>query len=254
MLRTNLLVNETESSNIIGGLSEKEKKKLFSVADRHLLELAQISIKSDRHSRLIDLAQLASNEKTIDLMIQLCKHYKLISLIDELETLKIKIFKSKFEEPLCIVNLQAQQSEEILKDSLMSLNDNDNFSTPKIQFNHEIEIKESPKGILANLTPLKIIKNPINASIDNHNPIAESPIELASSPLNSSSNPFVKLSNENKNTSTINEDNVNGNVMLDYISAMIKMNNNGSQKRKPEELITFTKPSSSISGKTLNKQ
>ena len=211
LLRTNILINETETLNVNGGLTEKEKKKLFSIADRHLLELAQISIKSERYSRLIDLAQLASNEKTIDLMIQLSKHYKLISLIDELETLKMKIFRSVEIETEIAKQIQIIPQMKVVEDSSRLPNDS-----------------LSASGILANLTPIKTN----NALSDV--PVS-SPAESAPSPLvsTSNSNPFAKQENENENK---NENN----VMLDYISAMMKMHNNGSQKRKPDESIINT--------------
>ena len=215
-------MNETSST----GLTDREKKKLFASADRHLLELAQISIKSNRLNRLSDLAHWASNEKTVELLIQLAKHHKLVAIVNELENIKTELFHPK---PATINNIsyntnsrtgQVLNVENIANTTFTGTIPSTSWSTPHLP---EMVAKESPSGILANLTPMKITSASAAVEV-----IASSPAELAPSP----SNPFAKTSkDENVDpVVTVNE----GNAMLDYISAMMKMNNSGG-KRKAEE-------------------
>lgn len=222
-------MNETSST----GLTDREKKKIFASADRHLLELAQISIKANRLNRLIDLARWASNEKTIELLIQLAKHHKLATIIHELENIKMELFHLK-PKTAAINNIshntiisdnsrtgQVFNTEDIANTTFTGTTTSTSWSTPHLP---EMVAKESPSGILANLTPMKTTSS---ASVADKE-IASSPAEFVSSP----SNPFAKTSKDENVDSivTVNE----GNAMLDYISAMMKMNNSGG-KRKAED-------------------
>ena len=215
-----------ESPSVSVGLSDREKKKIFAASDRHLLELAQISIKADRFNRLIDLAHLASSEKTIDLLIQLAKHHQLNAIVEDLEGLKRDLFTKSIEEKL--ISAKGPISDAI--DTPKIKESSDKF-TPKLpdQVN-----KESPSGILANLTPMKVVNSSLSESLVE----MSSPAGIVASPTN----PFAKTNNNNNsnniNNNSINnnnENNASGNVMLDYISTMLKMNsgtNNSNNKRK----------------------
>ena len=217
-------------------------KKLFASADRHLLELAQISIKSNRLGRLSDLARWASNEKTVELLIQLAKHHRLVAVVDELENIKRELFSPKpiVSAVAAAVNTAATSYhfEEIANTTFTgSVPTGTTWSTPQLP---EMVAKESPSGILANLTPMK------TATISVVDEIVSSPAELAPSP----SNPFAKgLNNENANptTTVANE----GNAMLDYISAMMKMNAAGG-KRKAEDSNVLASKKSTLGSNVFN--
>ena len=204
-------------------MSDREKKKLFASADRHLLELAQISIKSNQLGRLSDLATWASNEKTLELLIQLAKHHKLIAIVDEIESLKVKMFKSVSASTTLVASSTTTNTTTTINN-----NDNSAWSTPKLP---ELVAKESPSGILANLTPMKTATSIKNNNLETA--IVSSPAELAPSP-SIQSNPFAK-NNENVNPAAALPVK-DGSGILDYISAMMKMNDSSSVgKRKAEE-------------------
>lgn len=206
VLRNNWILNEAGTFGDEGP-TERERKKLFAASDRHLLELAQLSIKANKFGRLSDLAQWSSNERTIDLLIQLAQHHKLVAVVDDIERIKLDLFSTKALLP------------EIVTSSTL---------TPKLP---EAVAKESPSGILANLTPLKM--STLSSSISLSDLVVSS--NVASSPggedgtVSSPSiqaNPFAKASSGNENVEP------EGNAMLDYISAMMKIN--GGNKRKAD--------------------
>lgn len=203
-------MNETSLSST-NSLTDREKKKLYATADRHLLELAQISVKSNRIDRLIDLSRWSSNEKTIDLLIQLARHHKLVSIVSEMESIKMEMFQKRKEVESDIVN------------------NNNNNLLPKTVPRHSeptsANVSLTPSGILANLTPLK--PTGVNGQLIPNSVPVSSPAELIASP----SNPFAK---ENSQPSEESSNSNGGNAMLDYISAMMNLNNSG--KRKGEEV------------------
>lgn len=212
-------MNETSST----GLSDREKKKLFASADRHLLELAQISIKSNRLNRLCDLARWTSNEKTVELLVQLAKHHKLVAIVEDLENIK----KELFHQNVVIIEDLANTTFTMNPVMNSASNSTATWSTPQLP---EIVAKESPSGILANLTPMKTSVS----VVEDVNAVASSPAEFAPSP----SNPFAK---ENSNPIVVANE---GNAMLDYISAMMKMNNSGKRKATDETANSINKKSS----------
>ena len=224
IVRTNWILNETGSN----GLTEREKKKLLASSDRNLLELAQLSIRSNRIDRLSDLSRWASNEKTIELLVQLANHHKLAGVVEEMERIKIELF-SQNREVTTIGNGNLSSTLGNLSSAVGNLSSTplafsasstvsklSNISTSKLLLPDQV-CKESPSGILANLTPMKSVSG-VN--------IASSPSELAAP---SPSNPFAKENSNNLEGG--------GNAMLDYISAMMSLNNSGSGKfkRKGEE-------------------
>lgn len=234
-------MNETSST----GLTDREKKKLFASADRHLLELAQISIKSNRLNRLSDLAHWASNEKTVELLVQLAKHHKLVAIVNELENIKTELFHPKpvsSNNTLSTTNNTTNVSNNMTTTSQVDDIANSTFigalpstntttwSTPQLP---EIVAKESPSGILANLTPMKATTASTAASVEE---ITSSPAELAPSP----SNPFAKKDENVSPAAAINE----GNAMLDYISAMMKMNSSSGKRKADDSTKNNNKKSS----------
>lgn len=234
IVRTNWIVNETVST----GLSEREKKKLFASADRHLLELAQISIKSNQYSRLSDLATWASNEKTLDLLIQLAGHYKLVAIVAEIEMIKLNKFKPADMTIISSNTNNSNVSTGNVNTNITVSTTATAWSTPKLP---ELVAKESPSGILANLTPMKTAGVVTNSAIEPV--IVSSPAELASSPT-IQANPFAK-NNENANPAASAVAPVkDGSAMLDYISAMMKMNeSSGNNKRKADDSTNAAKKS-----------
>jgi hypothetical protein len=229
-------LNETSST----GLTDREKKKMFASADRHLLELAQISIKSNLLKRLSDLARWASNEKTVELLVQLAKHHKLLSIVDELESIKIELFHHKPASIDKSLNTIPFQSEDIANTNttFTGTMKSTTWSTPQLP---EMVAKESPSGILANLTPMKVAVTPCSVE-----EIVSSPMEFAPSP----SNPFVKTcKDENYNPVTADNE---GNAMLDYISAMMKMNNSNGKRKADDKFCNNN--NNSNTGNNSNKK
>ena len=112
--------------------------------------------------------------------------------------------------------------------------------TPKLP---EMVAKESPSGILANLTPMKTAPPP---PVGNAEVTASSPAEAIATPSNIASNPFAKTTDENQTTA-----NSEGNAMLDYISTMMKLNgnsnnnNNNNKKKSNSNLSSSAFPNNS---------
>ena len=223
---------------------------MFAASDRNLLELTQISVKSNRLARLSDLAHWATTEKTIELLIQLAKHHKLISIAEEIETIKLQMFRKTNVSANMYPNVQA--SVPVVTTTLPRINPDitmvsespvaslaSTWITPKLP---EMVAKESPSGILANLTPMK--SGP--ATVNNETTVS-SPAELAGTP-SATSNPFAKPTNENRNPETLVND---GNAMLDYISTMMKLNgnsnnnNNNNKKKSNSNLSSSAFPNNS---------
>lgn len=197
-LRTRLILRETGicDKNVI---SEKERKKMEMAADRHLLEMAQISVKFGRFGRVIELAKMASSEKTLDLLIQLARHHKLVAIVDALERIRYPINK---------VSAVAEVVKDVIKEVETTISlPAEEASTPAKPI-QKCE-SESPATLLGSLTPIKNANAP---EIIEEEPVSSS---LAPSPAN----PFAK--NEPAEPS----------VMLDYISTLMKM----SSKRKVDE-------------------
>lgn len=233
-------MNETSST----GLTDREKKKLFASADRHLLELAQISIKSNRLNRLSDLARWASNEKTVELLVQLAKHHKLVAIVNELENIKTELFHPKLvsssnninnittTNTINNTNVTTSRVDDIANTTFIGIlpSNTTTWSTPQLP---EMVAKESPSGILANLTPMKTTTASAVASVEE---ITSSPAELAPSP----SNPFAKKDENISPAAAVNE----GNAMLDYISAMMKMNSSNGKRKADDSSYNNNKKSS----------
>ena len=222
MFRTNLILNEASSTS----LTDREKKKMFASSDRNLLELAQLSIKTDRLARLSDLAHWATTEKTIELLIQLAKHHKLTAIVEEIEAIKTALFRRTSVTPAKVVsNTAAMSNQHNFPDSfnpdvtMVTMSPIANtWTTPRLP---EVVAKESPSGILANLTPMKASGTTETTS--------SSPAELVSTP-SATKNPFAK--NENQNPKADSNASNEGNAMLDYISTMMKLNGGGDKKKK----------------------
>jgi hypothetical protein len=208
------------------GITEKERKKLLSASDRHLLELAQLSIKAEKPFRLVDLCALASNEKTVDLLVQLAKHNRLIAIVDELESLKDRLFapepiSSTLVRSIGAIDIQSTAATT----SLIAGSESTPITAavPMIAAATVAASKETPTGILANLTPLK------SMSECGVNPATSSPT-IASSPL-TSGNPFAKQQ------PIADPVDAPSGIMVDYISTMMKLNHQGEAglKRKADE-------------------
>lgn len=67
--------------------ASKEMKKIQIQADKRLLELMQLAIKSDRLSRVLDLCELLCLEKSWEMAVQLVRHHKHHLLADRIEQL-----------------------------------------------------------------------------------------------------------------------------------------------------------------------
>lgn len=223
MFRTNLILNETKTNS--DGLTDREKKKMFASSDRNLLELAQLSIKTNRLSRLSDLANWATTEKTVELLIQLAKHHKLNSIVEEIETIRANMFRKSVNSAASTASPSVNTfiNPDVTMVSMSPAGNSNSWITPKLP---EMVAKESPSGILANLTPMKPA-----VSTANEPAAPSSPAELPATPSNTSNNPFAKpaaaAANENQTGP-----NSEGNAMLDYINAMMKLNG-GNNKKKP---------------------
>lgn len=229
----NLILNETNST----GLTDREKKKMCASSDRNLLELAQLSIKTNRHARLSELAIWATTEKTAELLIQLAKHHKLDLVVDEIESIKTSMFRkpistsasfnvdtSSINNTHTHTNHPTTTTSSINPDATMvSMSPAANaWITPKLP---EMVAKESPSGILANLTPRKTISEAFAPS---------SPSELPATPSNTTGNPFAKpATNENQASPNSASE---GNAMLDYINTMMKLNGGGNKKKPTSNL------------------
>lgn len=217
------MLNETNSS----GLTDREKKKMFATSERILLELALIFIKTNLGYRLSDLAHLTANEKIIDKLIQMAQHYNLPSAAEEIELIKSKLLKKEQEQEIKVkaTTLPLSMPSSINPDVTMvtmSPVASANWATPKLP---ELVAKESPSGILANLTPMKSGGIETAATIAD---VASSPAGIIDSPSTTTSNPFAKSSaNENQNS----ENSGDSNAMQDYIKAMMQLNNKGNKKK-----------------------
>lgn len=236
IVRTDWLINETIST----GLSDREKKKLFASSDRQLLELAQVSIKTNQIYRLKDLACWASNEKTVELLVQLAKHHKLVAVVEDIEAIRSKLFKAT------VTSCAPANNPVVTIPSSSAC-----WSTPKLPDSVSKE-SPSPSGILANLTPIKP-PNP-NSNLNLEIQVASSPSELISSPSILQSNPFAK-NNENLNPAVVQEK--DGSAILDYISAMMKMNGNATGaavKRKGEDNLSSSNAKKNLSNTNANTQ
>jgi minichromosome loss Mcl1-like protein/DNA polymerase alpha-binding protein Ctf4 len=75
--------------SVLSSVPERERKRSSVAADKCLLELIQMAIKSDEMQRVVDLAKLAILPKTLDMAIQLAKHAQLNSLASRLEFVKL---------------------------------------------------------------------------------------------------------------------------------------------------------------------
>lgn len=205
VVRTGWIINET--CNDSKGLTDRERKLIFATADRHLLELSQISIKSNRIDRLVDLSRWCNNEKTIEAMIKLAAHHKLVAVVNEMEEVKMELFyKQQQQQQPTLPVISA--TKEVSKPIVSALKSN------------EMSVNESPSGILANLTPLKQHHSVLEPVVTN---VISSPAELVASPTN----PFAKENSQNEQPEP-------NNAMLDYISAMMNLNNTGKRKGTEE--------------------
>lgn len=229
VLRSSFVLQSTGFCESTAALTEKERRKCMALADRHLLELAQLSIKTEKASRLLDLARLASSDKTVDLLVQLAQHNRMIALVDELEAYKDTLTNPpRAESP--------PQSPKVSE------------AAPASTVTKDAPSLASPAGILANLTPLKFSESLAAA------PAAPSSPTLASSPL-TSSNPFARAP-------AVVAESTSG-VMVDYISAMMKLHQTtpspadndpgliplGLKRRAPDENSTINAPSQLASKK-----
>lgn len=202
-LRTRMILHET-GLNKSSAISERERKKMEMAADRHLLEMAQISVKFGRFGRVVELAKMASSEKTLDLLIQLARHHKLVAVVDDLERIRYPVVKNA--EPIVQAVKEVAKEIPTTKISTMSIEE---VSTPAKTI--EKCASESPATLLGNLTPIK------NATAASQEVFEEEPASSSLAP--SPANPFAKTEPAEPT------------VMLDYISTLMKM----SSKRKVDE-------------------
>lgn len=195
IVRTRLIIHETciESSDT---LTEKERRKLDAVADRHVLEMAQLAIAAGRIGRVTELARFASSEKTIDLMIQLAKHHKLIAVVDELERMRFKPQKI-VETPQSIPQIMPESVE---------------VEAPTVSAKEAQNAPLEPQP-LAPLTPIKCA--PSVESVLASSSAAPSPAPV---------NPFAVKPGQRA------QEEPQSSVMLDYISNIMKL----TVKRKPD--------------------
>lgn len=201
-LRTRMILHQT-GLNKSSAISEKERKKMEMASDRHLLEMAQISVKFGRFGRVVELAKLASSEKTLDLLIQLARHHKLVAVVDDLERIRYPAVKKA--EPVVQAVKEVEKEIPTIKISALSIEE---VSTPAKTI--EKCASESPVTLLGNLTPVKNAATPQEA-------FEEEPASSSLAP--SPANPFAKTEPAEPT------------VMLDYISTLMKM----SSKRKVDE-------------------
>ena len=222
VFRTNLMLNETNSS----GLTDREKNKMLATSERLLLELALIFIKTNLGYRLSDLAHMTGNEKIIDKLIQMAQHYNLPSAAEEIELIKSQLRKTEQEHE---IKVKAAPLPVLMPSSInpdvtmvaMSPVASANWATPRLP---ELVAKESPSGILANLTPMKSSGIEVSETVN-----VSSPAEIIYSPstTTSTNNPFAKsTANENQNY----ENSGDSNAMKDYINAMMQLNKGNKKK------------------------
>ena len=179
-----MIVHETNVKSS-DALTEKERKKLDTAADRHLLEMAQLAIRAGRFGRVVELAKMASNEKTVDLMIQLAKHHKLIAVVDDLErirfpTVSAPVAAAVVNKPVEPISADPTPAAQVVETSLLPM--------------------ETP------LTPIKCA------------PSVESVLASSIDPSPAPVNPFLKSLQAQKPV-----EEPKSSVMLDYISNIMKM-------------------------------
>lgn len=120
--------------------TEKEVKKMQIAADKHVLELIQLAIKSDKPARVLELCGLFLLEKSWEMAVQLAKHNRQIQLADRIEALRDTVAvpaASAGESETAALPVHKQKTRVP--------------TTPRLSAKLA---SESPGTILANLTPL----------------------------------------------------------------------------------------------------
>lgn len=180
-------------------LTEKERRKLDIAADRHLLELAQLAISAGRIGRVVELARLAAGEKTVDLMIQLAKHHKLIAVVDDLERIRF---------PQIAVSAASSAATLISSEPTLS-----GGATSAVQSSEPILLRETVvDDVPAPLTPIKCVPSVESVLAASSSVAGSSPLPAAAA------NPFLKTL-----ATPSAEQPQQSSVMLDYISNIMKM-------------------------------
>lgn len=138
--RTRLIL-QGENSKKDGTRPEKETKRMQLAADKHILELIQLAIRSDRLTRVLELCEFFFLEKSWDLAIQLTRHQRLTSLVNRIEELRDKLRLRPKEVD------QSDDTKAYL-----------GLSTPRTSKRviSSMVANESPATALANVTPMAV--------------------------------------------------------------------------------------------------
>ncbi len=197
VVRTRLIVHETvvKSSD---ALTEKERKKLDMASDRHLLEMAQLAIRAGRIGRVVELARMVAGEKSMDLMIQLAKHHKLIAVVDDLERLRFPV-NAAVVEPVQAAVIKTVEPVQVAVPSQES-----------VPLQADVQIVQE---VVAPLTPIKCA--PSVESV-----LAASSVDPSPVPVN----PFLKSANSKSSESQ------KPSAILDFVASLMKV----PTKRKAE--------------------
>lgn len=202
-----------------GEIFEKECKRLQVASDKHLLELVQLAIKSERLTRVLELCKLFLLEKSWDLAVQLAKHNRLALLANRIEKLKEEV----------LIHQEGNKTETFPDKEYLRV-----VNTPKLPRKVAIE---SPSTTLANLmpdveppnhidkdsTPLKLQKCPSNNEnqiISHQNVSVKKEFD---SPLGHS--PFTKFISSGQST----DETLIGKSIVDVIKS-VQQNVQGSSK------------------------
>lgn len=192
VFRTGLVLRGTLRPEI----SDKEAKRLQLVADKHVLELVRIAVKSDKPARALELCALFQMDKSWEIAVHLVRHERMAQLADRIEALKDLVFKPA-EKGQNVVKIEGQVAPSI-----------ERMKTPKLS---KRMAEESPGTMLSNMASITpggdpnegplfkshpispISSKPINVSI-----MAMESVPSRRDPLQSSTlaNPFAQLSFE----------------------------------------------------------